>query len=112
MSGSAVPGRPRAAHCTHQELPVSHAEPTEGELCPSALTWLWACTRKMLRPWCFQTLNSADLFDQNVQIGVGSMTKFQLENQAQSLALCSNLFMATQVSTLTFRISISSMLQL
>lgn len=77
MSGPAVPGRPRVAHCTHQDPPVSHTEPTEGELCPSALTWLRVCTRKMLRPWCFQTLNSTDLFDQNAQIGVGSMTKFQ-----------------------------------
>lgn len=97
MSRPAVPGRPRAAHCTRRDPPVSHAGLTEGELCPSALTWLWACTGNGLKPWCFQTLNSTDLFDQNAQIGGGSMTKFQRENQVQrreerSLALCSDMF--------------------
>lgn len=119
VSRSAVPCSPRAAHCTHQGLSVTHTELTEGDLCPSALTWLWVCTQKMRRPWCCKNLNYPDLFDQNAQIGVGSMTKCQWENQMQSsqewsLALGGNMFKATQLLIMagTFTILVCSVLQL
>lgn len=67
----------KGSACTHQGPPVSHTEPTEGEFCPSTFTWLWVGTGKRLKPWCFQTLNSIDLFDQNAQVGVRFMQKFQ-----------------------------------
>lgn len=63
--GALCQGPPCLAVQGQHIVPIkSCPSPAEGELCPGALTWLWVCTRKMLKPSVFSALNSPDLFDQ------------------------------------------------